>query len=187
MIEQASKQPPTAITDRGEGQAFDVDAKHCVFRCAGSWFSLPATAVRELRLAPEPVPVPGSHAALAGLCHARSEFMPVLRLNVLLDDGPPKDHEDQKLLVLTGSAGHWALLITEVVALEALETLVDPNVPVIGRPSAAVRGTASYGDQIVRVIDPGALQRHIQETLDSCWNNLVPSLSEPDETVGGQQ
>ena len=183
MIEQATQRPNVLAPDRAGGAASEIDAKHCVFRCAGNWFSLPATAVRELRLAPERVAVPGSPAELAGLCHLRSEFLPVLRLNVLLGGPASGRSDDQKLLVIAGSSCNWALLITDVVALESLETLVDPSAPVTGRQSAAVRGTATFRDQIVRVIDPAALHRHIQETLDSCWNRLVPSLSQADSTT----
>lgn len=189
MIEQVMKQRDVPALHWGDGpmQACEIDVKHCVFRCVPSWFSLPATAVRELRLAPDLVAVPGSHAALAGLCHVHSEFLPVLRLNVLLDDQPAVNSQDEKLLVISGSGRNWALLITDVVALESLETLVDPNAPVTNQQLAAVRGTATYRDQIVRVVDPGALYRHIQETLNSCWNDLVPSFSHSDETTRGQR
>ena len=191
MIELSTTRVGAAQADHRIAPPRDLDTKHCVFRCAGSWFSVPATAVRELRLAPSRVSVPGAPAALAGVCHVRSEFLPVLRLNVLLGDTADGAGESQ-LLVLTGSSGHWALLVTEVVALESLETLADPSSPGTHRRpaamrSAAIRGTATYGDQIVQVIDPAALYRHVQDTLNRCWNDLIPSSSRANDPIGAPQ
>ena len=63
----------------------NLSDKHCVFRSGTSWFSLPAVSVREITIAPDLVPVPQCHASLAGLCHLRSEFIPVISLAALLD------------------------------------------------------------------------------------------------------
>jgi chemotaxis signal transduction protein len=63
---------------------------HCVMRRGASWFAFPAEKVREVLFRPPLLAVPHSDPLLAGLCHVRSEFFPVLRLDALLVDDPAR-------------------------------------------------------------------------------------------------
>lgn len=166
--------PASVTADRtaAAGRRPAVD-KHCVFRVGSSWFSLLATAVREVTMAPDMVRAPGSHAALAGLCHARNEFIPVVQLAPLLGDAADRDAPAGKMLVLSGSAGNWALLIDEVIALESLETLVNPDARPGDIGSTTVIGTATCRSRVVRVLDPNSLYRRAEELLRSCWMSLM--------------
>lgn len=161
--------------------------KQCVFRVGSSWFSLLATAVREVTMAPDLVRVPGSHPALAGLCHVRNEFVPVVLLGPLLGDAADAQPAARKMLVLSGSAGNWALLVEEVVALESLETLIDPDARSSDVGASAVMGTATCRDQVVRVLDPNSLYRRAEELLRSCWTSLIQTLDDASAAHRGQQ
>ena len=92
---------PSVVATLADHSASD---KHCVFLSGREWFSVPAVAVREITIVPPLVKVPESDASLAGLCHLRSEFVPVVLLNSLLDgDACDYSHPHNKLLVLNGS------------------------------------------------------------------------------------
>lgn len=83
---------------------FSASDKHCVFRSGTYWYSVPAVSVREITIAPEMVPVPQSHASLAGLCHLRSEFVPVISLSSLLEvDERTVSQPNNKLMVINGT------------------------------------------------------------------------------------
>ena len=154
--------------------------RHCVFRCQQSWFALPATAVREVTYAPELSVVPGSHASLAGLCHLRSEFIPVMQIDALLDETVIGKGENQKLLVLTSNTGPWAILVSEVSALVALETLTNSDVNLDDPGSGVVLGTAMFRDHVVRVLDAHRLLQWSQSQLEQHWRALAsdsPSAS----------
>ena len=143
--------------------------KHCVFRCGTSWFSVPAVSVREISIAPGLVRVPDCHQSLAGLCHLRSEFVPVLSLGTLLGvDDTDISHSHDRLLLMGGSS-QWALLIAEAAALESLETIVTPEARMDDTKLTAVMGTAMYRDQIVRVLNPNSLYRLAQQALEDLW------------------
>lgn len=149
--------------------------KHCVFRCGEAWFSVPAVSVREISVAPALVRVPDSHRSLAGLCHLRSEFVPVLSLEALLDlrsSGGAPAHD--RLLVFNGTSV-WALAIAEAAALESLETIVNPETKNDDAGLNAVIGTAMYGEQIVRVLNPNSLFRLGQQALESLWCRAQPT------------
>jgi chemotaxis signal transduction protein len=153
---------------RGDLSASD---KHCVFRSGASWYSLPAISVREITIAPPMVGVPLSHRALAGLCHLRSEFIPVLALSTLLEiEDQRTAQSNNKLMVMSGTSSSWALLIAEAAALESLETIMSPESRLDDSYQSPVMGTAMYQDQIVRVLDPNRLFRLAQQTLDTTWS-----------------
>lgn len=154
----------------------DVSAmdKHCVVRIGSSWFSVAADAVREITVAPELVPVPQCHPALAGLCHLRSEFVPVIALEALLDfEGNANPNDQAKLIVLEGQ--HlWALRIAEAASIESLETLVAPEMRMDDRNLTPVIGTAMFRDQIIRVLDPNLVFQLAQHALEDDWHNHHP-------------
>ncbi len=181
---QSNSQPAAApsvarIADLQDPYGFQ---KHCVFRCGDCWFSMPATAVRELTIAPDLVQVPFCHSSVAGLGHLRSEFIPVVTLDGLLSFEAKLDRTTQDhLLVLEGS-NLWALLISESVGLETIETIVSQDAM---SESNVVLGTAMYRDRIIRVLNPAALLNTAQTLLEQFWmepitqtDSIAPSVGE---------
>jgi chemotaxis signal transduction protein len=161
--------------------------KHCIFRCDRSWFSLPAICVREITIAPDFVRIPNCHRTLAGLCHLRSEFIPVLSLTELLSvDRPETPETHGKLMVINGSSV-WAMLIAEAAALESLETLVALDLRMDDMTPTPVTGTAMFRDQIVRVLDPIAVFRMAQQSLESGWQGTQIPFRDSDHHPGSQR
>ena len=150
-----------------------VCEKHCVFRSAYDWLAWPATEVREITFRPALVPVPWSDPALAGLCHLRSEFLPVLSLRSLSELPASEPDLERQMLVLKTSEDAWGLLVDRVVGLESLET--SPSTA--GRDddwNAATLGWANHRGHIVRVLDPDALVRFVKQRLEGVWNRELP-------------
>lgn len=167
----------TATAESSSHLAAQAD-KHCVFRCGQSWFSVPAIAVREISIAPSLVRVPDCHHALAGLCHLRSEFVPVIALDALLDVDQPEPKSHDRLLVINGTSV-WSLLIAEAAALESLETIVSPEVRVDETNLSAVMGTAMFRENIVRVLNPNSLFRLAQHALEDAWGRPPQLIHNP--------
>ncbi len=143
--------------------------KHCVFRCGDSWFSVPAIAVRQLVVTPEIVKVPHCHRALVGLGRLRGEFVPIVDLGRLLDIDPTgRSSAGDCLLVLEGKC-IWSLLISESVALEALETIVSQEAKADSTHNVTI-GTAMFQDRIVHVLNPNGLLARAQSSLDQFWH-----------------
>ncbi len=159
--------------DRGS----PVDAgKQFVFRSGRLWFSVPAIAVREVTIAPAWVQVPGCHSSLAGLCHIRSEFIPVVALEELLDiDGIRPTERQDKLVILSGRVT-CAIRVAEAAALESLETLIAPELRHEDGNPNLILGTAMFRDQIVRVLDPNAVLRLAQKSLEESWQHATASF-----------
>lgn len=149
--------------------------KHCVFRCGKSWFSIAADVVREITIAPTLVPVPQCHPALTGLCHLRSEFVPVLALDALLDVEAFDIVDHNKLMVIEGRSV-WAMRIAEAAAIESLETLVAPEARLDDGLQTPVIGTAMFRDSIARVLDPNGLVRLAQKALEDHWHRAPHSI-----------
>lgn len=146
--------------------------KHCIFRSGNSWYSVPAVAVREITVAPELFAVPQSHRALAGLCHLRSEFVPVISLGGLLEvEDQQVSQRNNRLMVLQGTSV-WSLLIAEAAALESLETILAPESRMDDSYQSPVMGTAMFNDEILRVLDANRLFRLAQQTLESSWSGV---------------
>lgn len=143
--------------------------KQFVFRTGALWFSVPATAVREVTIAPQWVSVPGCHPSLQGLCHLRSEFIPVIALQQLLDlDGIAANERQDKLIIFGGRIS-WAIPVIEAAALESLETLITPELRQEDAHPNLIMGTAIFRDQIVRVLDANAILRLAQKSLEESW------------------
>src|SRR5262245_31182062 len=141
---------------------------HCVFRRGTSWFGLPALSVREVLSRPAVVLVPQARSPLTGLCHVRSEFLPVLNLGPLIGEDAAFLPSEAQMIVVVSVEGNWGLLVDQVAALTALETSVAPE----GSSSAwlaAVLGWATYRDQVVRVLEPSIYYRLAEATLESGW------------------
>ncbi|MEM1068176.1 MAG: chemotaxis protein CheW [Planctomycetota bacterium] len=158
--------PSQPITDRGPSAD---TGKQFVFRTGDLWFSVPATAVREVTIAPQWVQVPGCHPSLAGLCHLRSEFIPVVALQQLLDIDGIEGTDRQDKLIIFGGRVSWAIPVAEAAALESLETLITPELRHEDSNPNLIMGTAIFRDQIVRVLDANAVLRLAQKSLEETW------------------
>lgn len=161
--------------------------KHCIFRYDQSWFSLPAISVREIVIAPDLVGVPNCDKALAGLCHLRSEFVPVISLTQLLGAGANQSAGAHGNLMVINSGSVWAMLIDEAAALESLETLVTPDNRIDDMDPTPVTGTAMFRDQIVRVLDPNVVFRMARESLEDYWRGAPNSVRDSHREQGSQR
>ncbi|MDG2223545.1 MAG: chemotaxis protein CheW [Rubripirellula sp.] len=166
------------------GRAPNLDSgKQFVFRTGALWFSVPAIAVREVTIAPALVSVPGCHASLAGLCHFRSEFIPVLALERLLDMDGIHPSEPQDRLIILGDRVRWAIPVAEAAALESLETLVTPELRHEDGNPGLIMGTSIFRGQIVRVLDEKAVLRLAQKSLEETWHRPAAPLEHQGNTL----
>lgn len=171
---ESSAHSATATLD--EPSATD---KHCLFRSGRTWFAVPAIAVREIAVSPVLVRVPRSDPALAGMCHLRSEFIPVISLNHLLRFDIGENERPDNQLVVIKSSSVWSLQIGEAAAIESLETLITPDTRSDEVHQTPVIGTAMFRDKIVRVLDPGGILRLAQQTLENLWNGSDQLVTPP--------
>lgn len=139
--------------------------KYCIVRKGELWFSVPAFMVREITLAENMVPVPGTPEILAGLCYLRSEFVPVLDLPTLSPEGHAPASRAEQLLVMSSAQGPWGLVVDEVESLEPLDVSVTGDPRSDDTWSAAVMGSSSHRDRVVHVLDPNALYRAAENAL----------------------
>ncbi len=144
-------------------------ATHCVFRRGTTWFAFPAETVREVRERPPLVRVPGSPDVLAGLCHVRSEFTPVVRLNRLLTEDAARLGEEQQMLVLQSGDGAWGVLADEVRALVSLEPSAGEEVTDTESWTATITGWAAWNSESVRVLHAGNLRDLVEKELENAW------------------
>ncbi|MEZ6060406.1 MAG: chemotaxis protein CheW [Planctomycetaceae bacterium] len=136
---------------------------HCVFRHGSQWLALPATSVREALPSPPLVRVPATPARFAGLCHLRSEFIPVLNLN---DEGQNgSDLQDRLMLVVDDSDGCWAVLVDEVSSLANLEFSDAPESDTAA--TTAVIGWAAHNSNVVQILDPVRFRELVEQELES--------------------
>ncbi len=141
----------------------------CIFRVGAESFAMAAKGVREVVERPGMVRVPDSPPALLGVCHLRNEFLPVLSLHGLLIEGEDQAAELPFVLVMTGADGPWAVPISRALDLEALETASTADTDWSDPVTRAVVGTATFRDEVVRVLDADALYRLAEELLESVW------------------
>ncbi len=151
-----------------------VDEKYCVFVTGGTWFAFPATSIREVAGRPTLAIVPRSNPVLAGLCHEGSEFLPVLRLPSRASHA--SHSSEQKMLVLNGPNGAWALLIDQVHGIESLECSHDAE-GYFDDWSTAVMGTSTLNDNFVRILNPDGLYRLAEQMLQRDWAELSTSTT----------
>ena len=160
----------THSAESGAQSALEAELgnKHCIFQSGESFNAISATSVREVTHAPTLVPVPRCPAAMAGLCHLRSEFIPVVYLAPLLGERDADSKSADQLLVLSSNIGPWALVIDRVIAIDALETHVDADHRSEGQRTPLL-GTATYRSNVVRVLDPQVLHQIIQQSRHQQW------------------
>lgn len=142
---------------------------HCVFRCQASWLAIPVTAVREAIPCPAIVPIPASRGMIAGLCHVRGDFIPVLNLESVVTGGD--EFAAPILLILDDTDGPWAILVHEVSSLQALE-ISDAPAPLDSETDCAVVGWATHHDQLIQVLDTFCLRRMAEQQLSEIQQSL---------------
>jgi chemotaxis signal transduction protein len=151
-------------------------SRHCVFRCGTFWYSVPATAIREVTIANEPVRLPGAPAWLDGIVHLQSEFIPVISLSRFLDLHTNTQAQPGRLLVINGNPT-WAIQVCEVATLSDLDATLSP-----GGQSTGIVGTFTWGSHIARVLEPRHMLGRIQKSLHDQWSPL--SFSSRDRSSG---
>lgn len=144
--------------------------QYCVFQAEGAVWGVAASSVREITDMSSIVAVPEAPCQIVGICHLRTEFVPVLNLRGLL--GEFNDLGDQRagyLLILEGSEGPWALPIQRALSLSTLEVAMTEVGTAADARTSGIVGTATFRDQVIRVIEPSWLYRVAAESLDTHW------------------
>ena len=167
------------VTERFTTQA---PSTYCVFRRGSAWLALPALSVREALPCPPLVSVPRTPHIFAGLCHVRSEFVPVLRLDFVCTDGLNAD--EQILLVLEDSDGPWAMLVDEVSSLAALEFSNAPESSAMS-PGSVIVGWAKHQDVVIQILDAVRLRELAERELSDVHTATGPTS--PDAREGDMQ
>lgn len=144
---------------------------HCIFRHGCAWLAFPATSIRQAMACPQMVSVPRTPATIVGLCHVRSEFIPVLTLDALIGERSRSD--EGVLLIIDDSDGPWAVLVEEVSALKQLEVSDAPECA-SGSPPSAVTGWATLGDAVIQVLDP-IIVRELAERELAVFRESTPA------------
>ena len=121
-------------------------------------------------MAPELVAVPDCHEALAGLCHLRSDFIPVVTLQSLLDAAATTTNDNSACLLVFDNVCPWSLLISGSAVLESIETIVSQESR-SDHDHSVIIGTAMFRDRIVRVLNPNALLAKAQQAFEGHWNH----------------
>jgi purine-binding chemotaxis protein CheW len=163
----------------------DAGDRYCVLRQGTAWFAVPAIAVREVLPRPSITSVPGLEGSVAGLCHLRTGFLPVLSLGSLLGEHTTANSAGAQLLVMNDVHGAWGLLLDEVVGLDSLEVCVNSDGQLARDWTSAVLGSATSRNQVVRVLDPQALYRHVDESLKSPQVDAWERASQSDAARDG--
>lgn len=154
-------------------------SRYCVFRCGDSWYSVPATSIREITIATDPVRLPGAPDWLDGIVHLHSEFIPVISLSRFLDlQSAQSETQYGRLLVINGNP-IWAIRVCEVAALSDLEATISPGGQMQVNQSCGIVGTFTWGSQIARVLEPRHALSRIQSGLHDCWSLLASTGREP--------
>ncbi len=143
-------------------------ATYCVFRRGSRWLALSTTAVREVMPRPEMVDVPGTPGSFVGLCHVRSEFIPVLNLASVLPECDQAN--DSIMLVIDDTDAPWAVLVDEVTTLRTLE-ISDAQAADILNTSCVVVGWAKFGSNVVQVLDPCRIRIRAEQELATMWQS----------------
>jgi purine-binding chemotaxis protein CheW len=164
---------PAAFSTSAQG-GIDLASteKFCVFQRASATFGVLASVVREVALQPSVTFVPDADPLLAGICHIRNEFLPVIRLS---EFSVRKEISvgEQQIIVISSANGPWALLVDRVIGLLPLEVSLCSDVGASHGWSAAVMGSATYRNQIVQVLDANALLRLAEDVLSRYWRGEV--------------
>ena len=149
------------------------NASYCVFRNGPSWFALRAMEVREAMRRPDMVFIPGTPKLFIGLCHVRSEFIPVLNLKSVLAEC--SESNEQILLVLDDPDGVWGFLVDELASLQQLDISDAPEADSF-ETGCTVIGWATFGDAVVQVLDPSRIRHLAEQELAVIWQSNHPLM-----------
>lgn len=150
----------------------DLDNLHrfCIFRSGNDWFGIPALAVRSIIPRPELMETPHCDPTLQGICHVQNEFIAVVSFQAIdqvqYDIAPGSE---QQLMILNGPQGPWGMLIDQAITLAELETSISTLGGAQDRWSKVIKGSASYENQVLQVLDANALYRYAAGILESFW------------------
>jgi chemotaxis signal transduction protein len=144
---------------------------HCVFRRGRHQLAIPATQVREVLHSPAMISLPRTPPVFTGLCHLRSEFIPVLDLDSFLNC--ELESQDDFLLVIEDSDCAWALMVDQVQAILSLEISDAPEVAEMNWDSAVV-GWATHDQSVIQILDPGRVRELAEQQLAGTLNDLHP-------------
>lgn len=166
------------MTARNQAElSTETVAKHCVFRHGDQRYCVPAIAIREIDLLPPVIGVPHCHASLLGLCHQRSEFIPVFSLTSLLGNESFTECDCPNQLMVFDESEAWGLAIDETLALESLEIVVSGEGRVDRAEQNAIVGTAMFGDAIVHALNPKPLSQLASHVLEQHWGSLAATAA----------
>lgn len=126
------------------------------------------------------VNVPGTPSTFAGLCHVRSEFIPVLNLDSVLSERGSSG--DQIMLILDDADGPWAVLVDELSSLQSLEVSDAPDADVVERGSAVI-GWAMFGENVIQVLDQSRIRQFAEHALSEIWQLTDLRLQESNEAA----
>ncbi|TWT58122.1 CheW-like domain protein [Thalassoglobus neptunius] len=138
----------------------------CIFRKGRTWLAMPASVVREVMPRPAFVSIPRTHRVLSGMCHIRSEFIPVLNLSSLLPS-ETVGHEPF-LLIVEDTDGDWSILVDEVDSLAMLETSDAPENSQSGWNETVI-GWATLQDRVVRLLDHVRFRQLAETEMKDSW------------------
>lgn len=144
----------------------------CVFNVRSDNFAINATEVREIVEMTPVVSIPHSPSCLAGVCHVRNEFVPVLLLSSILSGETTDMNGFSYLLSINNPHGGWALAISQVAGLERLELAMNGgSFPQAQSPF--VSGTANWRSRVVQILDVERLFREAANSIEQAWSSLA--------------
>lgn len=150
--------------------ALDNSERYCVFQSGGSWFGIPALAVKSVVPRPEITPTPHSDPILKGLCHLQNEFFPVVSLQALTQiQYETSPDAEQQLLIILGPQGPWGLLIDQAVSLAVLEASISTFSNHQDQWSKVTLGSATFQNQVLQILDPTAIYEYASNLLNMFW------------------
>ena len=147
-------------------------ATYCVFRYRGHTFAVTASCLREVSSSPKFAELPVRSRGLAGICHLRNEFVPVLRVPVRNESQAKLDEAASKMLTLQGAHGDWGLLADEVVAITPLDFTGGPS-KYQDEWSAAWLGSTTFREEVVQILDPTGLYRAVEDELSRSQESSI--------------
>ena len=150
----------------------EVCDQYCIFRADEAEYAVSAELVREVADLVPIVPVPEAPPVLVGMCHLRTEFIPVLGVNPLIGAGESRLRDAAYLLVFQSDESPWALLIQRALSLEVLEVGYADTETEWDNVSRMTLGTATFRDDVVRVLDAARMYRIAAEVLETQWSSL---------------
>jgi chemotaxis signal transduction protein len=157
--------------------------QYCVFQANDSVWAIAAASVREIADTAPIVVVPEAPSEVVGVCHIRMEFVPVLSLPGLLGEAGGDRQNAAFLLILDGGEGPWALPIQRALSLHTLEIAVGEAALDGQRRSTGILGTASFRDQVLRIVDASWLYRRAHDLIENHWKRELQECHEADSSA----